>query len=105
MSKDVSVIPEGMYCYAPDIDKNENKDENDDAYYTKACPYWGYTKDEGVDICSCSFLKEGCIPNGTSKKDFKKLKKKYGSSNKVFEKYPLDILWDQVKECGENYGF
>lgn len=100
--KDTSVIPKGPYCYVPDVEKNANKDKNDPVYYTKTCPYWSYIKDEGVDICQCSFLNEGCVPNGTSKKDYKKLKEKYGSIEKVWEKYPLDLLWDQVKECGEN---
>jgi len=100
--KDTSVIPEGMYCYVPDEEKNANKDEDDHAYYIRTCPYWSYIEDEGVDICNCSFLDKGCVPNGTNKKDFKKLKKKYGSKEAVWEKYPLDLLWDQVKECGEN---
>ena len=100
--KDTSVIPEGHYCYVPDIEKNDNKDKNDSAYYTKNCPYWGYIKDEGVDICHCSFLNESSIPNGTSDEDYKKLKDKYGSDEKLWEKFTGDLIWDQVKECGEN---
>ena len=103
--KDSSVIPEGVYCYVADIEKNENKDEDDHTYYIKRCPYWSYIEDEGVDICHCSFLEKGCVPNGTSDEDYEKLEKKYGSLEKVLEKYPLDLLWDQVKECGENKNY
>lgn len=103
--KDTSVIPPGHYCYVPDIEKNINRDRGDHGYYIKPCPYWGHIEDEGVDICHCSFLDKGCVPNGTKDKDFNKLKKKYGSSDAVWEKYPLDLLWDQVKECGENKNY
>ncbi len=100
--KDTSVIPKGPYCYVPDVEKNANKEEDDPYYYTKNCPYWTYIKDEGVDICHCSFLNKGGVPNGTPSADFKKLKDKYGGAKEVWNKYPLDLLWDQVKECGEN---
>lgn len=100
--KDTSVIPKGPYCYVPDVEKNANKDENDPVYYTKPCPYFSYEEDEGVTVVVCKFLGEGGLLNGTKKKEFKKLKKKYGSKEAVWEKYPLDLLWDQVKECGEN---
>ena len=33
-------IPEGMYCYEPDNEKNFNKDINDHSYYIKPCPYY-----------------------------------------------------------------
>lgn len=102
MSKDTSVIPEGPYCYIPDIEKNANKDKNDPCYYTKTCPYFKYKKDAGVGVVKCKFLGESGLINGTTNKEFKKLKKKYGSSKKVHKKYPLFLLWDQVKECGEN---
>jgi len=102
MEKDTSVIPVGHYCYVPDIEKNANKDEDDHAYYTKPCPYFKYKKDVGVGVVKCKFLGKGGLINGTTKKEFKKLKKKYGSSKKVYKKYPLFLLWDQVKECGEN---
>jgi len=100
--KDTSVIPKGPYCYSPDEEKNANKDENDPAYYIKTCPYFSYEEDEGVTVVVCKFLNEGGLIDGTEKKEFKKLKKKYGSKEAVWDKYPLDLLWDQVKECGEN---
>lgn len=102
LQKDTSVIPEGSYCYTPDIEKNANKVEGDTKYYIKRCPYWTYIKDEGVDICYCSFLEEGSVPNSTSEEDFEKLEKKYGSEDAVWDKYPTDLLWDQVKICEKN---
>jgi len=101
-NKDTSIIPPGPYCYVPDIEKNKNKDKDDHAYYTKTCPYWGYIKDEGVDICHCSFLNESSIPNGTSSEDYAKLKKKYGEGKDLWDKFTGDLIWDQVKECGIN---
>lgn len=99
--KDTSVIPEGPYCYLPDIEKNKNKDKNDTAYYIKPCPYYSSIEDEGVKLPYCKFLEQGGTENGMSNEDFKKLEKKYGP-DKIWDKYPLGLLWDQVKECGEN---
>ncbi len=101
--KDTSVIPEGPYCYVPDEEKNKNKSEDDFTYYIKPCPYFKHITDEGVTICHCSFLDEGSVPDETSEEDFEKLEKKYGSDEAVWKKYPLTLLWDQVKECGENF--
>lgn len=101
MEKDESLIPPGPYCYVPDIEKNANRKAGG-PYYTKTCPYWGYIKDEGVDICHCSFLNESSIPNGTSDEDYEKLKKKYGGIDEVWNSLTGDLLWDQVKECGIN---
>jgi hypothetical protein len=100
--KDTSVIPEGPYCYVPDIEKNANKAEDDHTYYTKTCPYFKYKKDEGVDVVHCEFLNVSGLINGTSSEDYAKLKKKYGGSKEMWDKYPADLLWDQVKSCGEN---
>ena len=100
--KDTSKIPEGHYCYVPDVEKNANRGDNSGVYYTKNCPYYSSIEDEGVTIPYCKFMEAGSVENGTSEEDYDKLIKKYGSIEKVWEKYPLDLLWDQVKECGEN---
>ena len=84
MNKDV--IPKGFYCYKGGY----------------ICPYYTTIKDEGVYIPYCKFLKLGSVDNQTTKPEFEILKKKYGSAKKVFEKYPLDLLWDMVKECEIN---
>ena len=101
--KMVSQRPKGSYCYVPDAEKNADKDENDSSYYIKTCPFWGYKKDGDVDICHCSFLNEKSIPNDISDKDYVKLEKKYGEGELLCKHFTLDLLWDQVKECGENY--
>lgn len=101
--KDTTVIPQGHYCYVADVEKNANKEKNDSSYYIKTCPYWGYIKDAGVDICQCSFINERSIPNGTSDEDYEKLKSKYGNDEKVWREFEGGLIWDQVKECGENY--
>jgi hypothetical protein len=85
-------IPKGSYCYTFIDDKH---------YY---CPFSSYIEDEGVIIPYCTFLNKGGIDNSTTDEEFDILEKKYGSIDKVWEKYPLDLLWDSVKECGENYG-
>lgn len=100
--KDTSKIPEGHYCYVPDMEKNANRDENSGIYYTKNCPYYSSIEDEGVIIPYCKFIEEGGLENEITEKEFDRLHKKYGTSKNVWDKYPLDLLWDQVKECGEN---
>ena len=69
---DTSVIPEGVYCYTPDFEKNKNKAEDDPYYYTKVCPYYRTRKG----------MKSGCMFLGWSGWDM--------------------AHWDQCKICGEN---
>ena len=57
------------------------------------------SKTERQFISGC---KTGGINDSTCSCIYDKLEKKYGSDEAVWEKYPLDLLWDQVKECGEN---
>ena len=45
-------IPKGMYCYAPDIEKN-NKRKNNNIYYKKPCKYY---KTLGRRYNGCSYL-------------------------------------------------
>ncbi len=80
-------IPKGVYCYSG---KN-------------ICPHFT-TKSVGTaTITYCKFLKQGSIGNVTDDefnyfKDFHKT----SSDEDIWELYPLDLLWDQVKECGVN---
>lgn len=69
---DKAKIPNGLYCYSPDMEKNKNKQENDYSYYIIPCPYY---KTLGKYNNGCKYL--GCITN-----DF--------------------IFGDQCKICGEN---
>lgn len=99
--KDTSVIPRGPYCYVPDIDKNNSK-AKDDTYYTKPCPYFTGIDINGAWVPWCSFLQEGGVHNNITDENFQKLEDHFGDSDEVYDKLPLDLLWDQVKECGEN---
>lgn len=73
MSKDASKIPLGPYCYT--IVKVEGN-----VVQTSPCPYWRLDLSKPEQECGyCEFLGSGdWMPNGTG------------------------LLWDSVKECGEN---
>jgi hypothetical protein len=89
-SIDILKIPKGSYCYT----------YVDNKYVY--CPFHKTIDDNGVKLPFCTFLNKGGIDNSTTDEDFKILEKKYGSEDEVWKKYPLDLLWDSVKECGEN---
>lgn len=75
MDKDVSLIPKGMYCY------RENK----------ICPYWSCD----VTYEESDWMKMRPISNG-----------KCSFLNTTDNDEPgAGLLWDQVKECGENMGW
>lgn len=76
MSKDISVIPFGQYCYTflEPISKAGG-------YKIKACPYWSINKEhEYQNNGYCSYLETG---------DWQ-------------EDSCFGLLWDQVKLCGIN---
>lgn len=92
-----NLIPKGVYCY----DKNGN------------CPYFTYLEiyDKECDsvnpirIPYCLYLSKGSMPNGSWKnKEFSRLKEHFKmSDSEIFDEIlPLDLLWDQCKECGVN---
>ena len=84
-----NMIPSGMYCY----DKNG------------ICPHFTEKDIGGVKITWCSFLENGSA-GGITDDDFDKLKSYLGvTDSELFDKYSLDLLWDQVKHCGENEDF
>jgi hypothetical protein len=101
-NQDTTVIPYGSYCYDGNI----------------RCPYWVWKqithdqkvprrvndKDEviSVSIPYCLYLDQGDV-FGISKEEFDELKHFHNMTNEeLWEKYPLDLLWDACKECGEN---
>lgn len=43
---DESVVPEGPYCYVPDVEKNKNKKDDDYSYYIKTCDYFVFISRE-----------------------------------------------------------
>lgn len=91
MTQPLDLIPKGPYCYTP---VQAPCEENGWVFRVKSCPHWqrydktvhGELPDEykpyedGFQGAYCTFLKTGdWLPDGTM------------------------LLWDQVKECGENY--
>jgi hypothetical protein len=90
MKKDESLIPEGPYCYTPQKGR------------AARCPYHTTKEINGVHVPYCSFLEMGGLDNDMEDSEFNKLVEHYGGDDEVFEALPLDLLWDQVKECGEN---
>jgi len=56
--QDTTIIPKGLYCYEPDIRKNELKDRSDTTYYVKPCKYY---RKLGKEYNGCSYL--GVITN------------------------------------------
>jgi hypothetical protein len=100
--QEADAIPEGVYCYTTgSIEKSEN---NGFLSKTGVCPHYSYKDINGVKIPFCKFLCKGSVPNSLTDTDFEKLEKHFGSEDEVFEGLPLDLLWDQVKECGINFG-
>ena len=88
-AKDKTLIPHGDYCYSGN----------------KICPY-RTNKEVGhndtVLISYCSYLEQGDISD-LSKEEFKLLKNYHNMTDEeLWEEYPLDVLWDSVKECGVN---
>lgn len=80
-------IPRGPYCYSSHLGK-------------QLCPYYMYKFDADVEVVFCEYLKCGDI-SSVSEVDFEKLVKSRNSDTRdLFLDYPLDTLWDQVKECG-----
>ena len=90
MKKDILKIPKGHYCYD---DKRGS------------CPYLGFktirTDVKPIKLWHCSFLNQSDCH--CSDEDFELLKKHFGiTDDELWEKFPLDLLWDACKECGEN---
>lgn len=85
----VAQIPSGPYCY----------DENG------VCPFYHgrHRLANEVEIVWCSYLQQGDTSN-LSDSQFEQLKRlhKTNSNEDIWGLYPLDLLWDSVKECGEN---
>jgi len=67
------------------------------------CPHFNTIEDDGVVVVRCEYLKENGLTNDMTDEEFKILVKKYGSEDEVFDAHPLFLLWDSVKECGENW--
>lgn len=97
---DKSQIPKGQYCY--EIDPFGDPDLHGGETPIKHCPFSTYKTINGVNVPWCSYLNQGGISNNTSDEEYEKLIDYYGIEEKLDEELPLDLLWDSVKECGEN---
>ena len=96
--KNKESIPKGEYCYCgmEVIDSNTSTP----VIKVKCCPYWKFKTINGVEVNWCEFLDKGGLPN--KEIDFQKLVDVYGSEDNVYDELSLSLLFDQVKECGEN---
>lgn len=104
MKKDKSLIPIGQYCYRIDTLYDGPKIE-DGGIPTVNCPYQKYKKykNTGVSLPYCAYLEEYGWSNNMTNEEFDKLVEHFGSEDKTFDAFPMDLLWDSCKECGENH--
>jgi hypothetical protein len=97
--KDKAHIPSGNYCYkwieVPDP-------ANGYVGKTKPCPFYGHRMLSEISIPWCYFLDKGGLPNSDLGQDWSKLVSHFGTEKNVYRELPLTLLWDGVKECGEN---
>ena len=84
------VIPKGIYCYT--------RDQSGKRVY---CPHFQITKIGGYDMPYCAHLKQAGLSNTPD--DDKLFYEHFNEDiDKMMEAMPLDLLFDAVKECGEN---
>lgn len=79
-------IPRGPYCYSGHLGKNR-------------CKHYSFIDDSGIKIPHCNFLNISSI-DGLDDFSFCKLVEVYKSKESLYNKYPVSLLFDQVKECG-----
>ena len=51
LPNEIGVIPEGPYCYVPDVEKNKTHTEPN-VIWTKTCPYFRSTRMTGGIACT-----------------------------------------------------
>ena len=94
MKKDISKIPEGLYCYT--IIKNKEV----------RCPYWGIDQTPGRDPQEngyCSYLEKSDWDLNEVKRDisltFKGITEVFKNTSPHELGWNDSLLWDQIKEC------
>jgi hypothetical protein len=93
------LIPHGYYCYQwVETPSKENEFKGG----IKACPHYTTNTFNGVSVPWCLFLNCGGLSNQNDDSDIEALVEHFGSEEKMNQELPLTLLWDQVKECGEN---
>lgn len=96
-----SLIPPGPYCYVMDFTKESESRNPEDGIPVVYCPF-SKTKDiNGVPVPWCTFLNKGGTSNDHTEEQWAKLVEYFGSDDNIFDRLPLDLLWDSCKECGE----
>lgn len=96
----LKTIPKGDYCYV--FNGKNGRERNGTPYMgIDICPHYSSRNIGGVPVPYCKFLKEMGIPD-CKDDDWKKVVKYFGSKNEAFKVIKLNLLWDKVKECGEN---
>lgn len=80
-------IPRGPYCYSGHLGKG-------------LCEHYSSIIDNDVVIPFCKFLNCGDISNIHDDEFNKLLKSRDNNAGRLYEEFPLTLLWDQVKECG-----
>lgn len=102
--KDERLIPKGQYCYEH-IGRN-GEGRSICPYFTKKTIIYDNTDiyNDVIQIPWCSYLNEGDI-GLLNDRQIERLTQHYGCTvDRLNEMYPLDLLWDWVKECGVNMG-
>lgn len=97
---DKTVIPKGHYCYSggewtPELG----------IYRVKPCPYWKRT-DHGTVKCEYLGI-ESLTPEAGEHDDTARqlAYDHFGGEDAAWEAVDaISLIWDQVKDCGENYG-
>lgn len=95
--KDTSIIPKGDYCY---IWLNERHESG--LPKSQHCPYMCGKEYNGVIVSYCNYLELGDI-GGITEEEHAKVLEYFGSEEKMDQELPLFLLFDDCKECGENY--
>jgi hypothetical protein len=69
------------------------------------CPYYNILSIKGVTIPFCFYLKQGGIGQSNTDEDIAKLCRHFDcTEDELDELFPLDLLWDACKACGESDG-
>ena len=100
--KNIKIIPKGLYCYSIDMDNIDDYNVPGKGIPVFYCPYYKSKIVEGIDLPWCDFLNLGGVSNSTTDEEYEKLVNHFGSEKNLEKDFPLDLLWDAVKECDEN---
>lgn len=105
-TKDTSIIPNGLYCYAWD---ELPTDRNNFRGTINKCPYFESKNVNGVEFPWCNYLEKGGIPIDDTWLSWedeaaaeKTLIEHFGSEEKMNENLSFFLLSDLCKECGIN---